>query len=395
MKHILPGLNAKSGPKHHVYVISPSPDFYYMPAAPRTAVSVSRLPAEKIFFPLSQIFDKFPKSDFTFIQASASGLDTSARTVFYRRDDKAVDEKLSYHALVIATGSNTHHPSFSSQNTEKTKEGIKSLNAQVSAAKDIVVVGGGPTGVETSAELGEHLNGKPGWFSKPPRKVKITLITSANQLIPQLRPAIGKTAEATLKGLGVEVLYNTRVTGSQEAKNGRTTINLDNGDKLETDLYLPLHGVFPNSSFLPKDLLTDSGYVVTNPKTLRVDAAGPRVYALGDISSVSRNKIADLNDMLPTVYTNLKRDLLAFDPARPAAAAPGKDHEFQLQQKEMLALTTGTTGGVGAVNGWRLPNFLIWFIKSRDMMIGMAVPGIISGKFVAKEHPWKGYEPVA
>ncbi|PVH98398.1 FAD/NAD(P)-binding domain-containing protein [Periconia macrospinosa] len=394
IKYILPSLNAKSGVKHHLYVISPSPEFYYMPAAPRTSVSVSRLPVDKLFISLDAIFDKFPKGDFTFIQASASGLDTGSRTVLYRRGDKAAEEKLAYHALIIATGTNTHHPAFSSQDSEITKDAIKDMNSQVSSAKNIVVVGGGATGVETAAELGEHLNGKPGWFSTPPRKVNITLITASNQLIPQLRPAIGKSAEATLKNLGVEVRYNTRVTDTRQGDKGQTTLTLSKGEKIETDLYLPLHGVFPNSSYLPKELLNSSGYVVTNSATLRVDAAGPRVYALGDISSVSRNKIADLNDMLPVLHTNLKRDLYAFNPSNPFAPAPGKDREFKLMQKEMLGVTLGTSSGVGAVAGWRIPGFIISFLKGRDMMVGMVASALVDGSRL-KESPWKGEEVVA
>ncbi|CAI6334486.1 unnamed protein product [Periconia digitata] len=394
MKYIMPTLNARPGAKHHLYIISPSPDFYYVPAAPRTAVSVSRLPFDKVFVPLSAIFESFPKSDFTFIQASASGLDTSQRTVLYRRSDKATEEKLPYHALIIATGSQTNHAAFSKGDSEGIRKAIHDMNAKVSSAKDIVVVGGGATGVETAAEIGEQLNGKPGWFSTPSRKVAIKLITNANQLIPQLRPSVGKSAEAALKSLGVDVVYKTKVTNSSQGKNGRTILTLGNGETLETDLYLPLHGVIPSSSYLPKPLLNESGYVDTNPATLRVDAAGPRVYALGDISSVSRNKIADLNDMLPVVLTNLKRDLYAFNPANPSAKAPGKDREFKRMEKEMLGVTLGSGGGVAVVAGWRVPSFFVWLLKSRDMLTGMFVPAIKSGKYV-KEAPWKGEEIVA
>lgn len=395
MKSILPDLNARSTARHHVYVVSPSPDFYFRPASPRSAVSVSRLSTENIFIPLSAVFSKFPKSDFTFIQASASGLDTTLRTILYRRDENTEEEKLAYHALIIATGANTHHPAFSSQDTEATKEAIKTMNAQASTAKNIVVVGGGATDVETAAELGEHLNGKPGWFSQPTPKATITLITATDQLVPQLRPSMGRTVESTLKGLGVKVVYNTRVINTHKGNSGKKTVLvLENGDEMETDLYLPLHGVYPNSSFLPKTILNESGYVRSNPKTLRVDGAGPRVYALGDISSVSRNKIADLNDMMPVVYTNLKRDLYAFNPADPSAPAPGQDREFKLQEKETLGVTVGSSGGVGEVAGWRVPSFLIWWLKSRDMMTGMAIPRIIDGRSV-KEFPWEGQEIVA
>ncbi|KAF1961592.1 hypothetical protein CC80DRAFT_194526 [Byssothecium circinans] len=399
-KHLLPVLNAKHTTHYHLYIINPSADFFFRNASPRTAVSTTRLPTENILVPLSEIFAPLPKSDFTFIQASASGLDTAARTVSYRRTDDgknhAEEEKLEYHALIIATGTRTHHPAFSLLSTETTKSAIEATNQAIATAKSIIVSGGGPTGVETAAEIGEHVNGKPGWFSTPTRKVPVTLITAADQLLPTLRPSIAKEAERKLKALGVDVVYNTRVENAVEGKDGRKTIvlELSNGENLQTDVYIPAHGVLPNSSYLPRALLTPTSYLSTNPLTLRVDVAGPRVYALGDISSASRNTLIELNEMMPVLFTNLKRDLFSFNPADPGKKAPGKDREYKKIEKEMLGVSVGSAGGVGAVFGWRIPSWVVWLLKSRDMMSGNGVKWTREGKNVAKEFLWKGEEVV-
>lgn len=395
MKHILPALKAKHNAKYHVYVISPSSDFYFRVAAPRTATSTTALPAEQIFASLDDVFKDFPASDFTFVKAAATALDATQRTVSYRKSDYLQDETLSYHALVVATGSSTHHPAFSnSTDTQATMNAIKTMNKQVRSAKDIIVVGGGPTGVEVAAEIGEFLNGKPGWFFNPPRKANVTLLTATNHLLPTLRPAIGKQAENKLKALGVDVLYNTRVADVSETRGGRTTLTLAKGEKLEADLYVPAHGVLPNSSYLPANLLTDTGYLKSNSSTLRVDAAGPRVYAIGDISSASRNKIADLYAMQPVLYVNLKRDLLSYTLSAPNDPAPGKDREYKAEMREMLGVVVGSGGGVGAVMGWKLPNWVIWLTKSRNFMVSLGMAPLVNGKATNKEVKWTSEEAI-
>ena len=64
-----------------------------------------------------------------------------------------------------------------SADARSTLDAISSTNDQIKAAKKIVIVGGGPTGVEFAGEVAEHRNGKPGWFSKVQPNVNVTLIT--------------------------------------------------------------------------------------------------------------------------------------------------------------------------------------------------------------------------
>ena len=67
----------------------------------------------------------------------------------------------------------------------------------------------------------------------------------------------------------------------------KTTVTLEDGQTLEADLYIPAFGMRYNTGFMAVELLTAQGRVATNPATLRVDAAGPRVYACYDKFYVS------------------------------------------------------------------------------------------------------------
>lgn len=396
MKHILPTLKqSKKEAKYHVYLINPSSDWWFRVASPRVAASTTRMASKKILFDIRPGLKQYSQDDITFIEGTATALSESARAVTYRRAGSTSEETISYHALIVATGSKTYHQAFSmSADTQTTLNSIKYTNEKVRTAKDIVIVGGGPTAVEFAGEVAEHRNGKPSWFSKVSKKTNITLITASDKLLPALRPAIAKAAEAKLAALGVEVLYKQRVTDTQ-AVGDRTIITLAKGDRLEADLYVPAYGVEPNSSFLPAHLLDDKNYLATNEQTLRVDAAGPRVYAIGDVASYSRNSIIDIMGSFPVLFVNLKRDLLAYDAVVPDEKPKGKDRLYVREEKEMQIVPIGSGGGVGAVMGWKVPSWFVWMLKGRDFMVGMSGVPTANGDSMKKEIPWTKEEAVA
>lgn len=387
LKNILPALKTKADAKYHVYLINPSSKWYYRIASPRAAASTKRMAAEQLMFDIEDGFKQYSADDFTFIEASATGLNTNSRLISYKSRKSLDKEHLTYHALLIATGSRTYYQAFSqSAGSQDVFDAIKTTNEKVASAKDVVIVGGGPTAIEFAAEVAELRNGKPGWFSNAERKINITLITATDRLLTPLRPAISKTAEQKLKALGIDVVYNTRVVGAKENNSGRTTVTLAKGETLEADLYVPAYGVEPNSSWLPDSLLDEKKYLKTSD-TMRVDLAGTRVYAIGDVSSTSRNMSWDIICSMPVLAVNMKRDLLSYNPMIPDQKPKGKDRVFKTDTREFMAVPMGTTGGVGAVMGWRLPSWAIWFLKGRDYMIGMSGLPTVNGKAV-KETVW-------
>jgi NADH dehydrogenase FAD-containing subunit len=391
LKYILPSLKGKGDAKYHVYLINPSSKWYFRVASPRVSTSTQRMAAEKVILEIKEGFKQYSPEDFTFIEATATGLNTNTRTVSYKSGKSLDNEQLSYHALIVATGSKTFFPAFSqSAATEEVLKAIEETNTKVKSAKDIIIVGGGPTALEFAAEVAEHRNGKPGWFSNAPRKVNITLLTADDRLLTQLRPALGKSAEQKLKDLGVDVVYNTRVTGAKEDGHGRTVVTLAKGEKLEADLYVPAYGVLPNSSWIPADLLDEKNYIKTSD-TLRVDVAGPRVYAFGDIGSYSRNNVFDILQALPVLAVNLKRDLLSYNPMLPAEKPKGKDRVYKIDARESMVVPFGTSGGIGVIFGWRLPSWAVWLLKGRDYMLGMSGWSTLSGASV-KETRWTAEE---
>ncbi|KAF4808220.1 Oxidoreductase ptaL [Colletotrichum siamense] len=330
-------------------------------------------PQEKLFVDIATVFQQYPADRFHFVCGNATALDQINRTISVSVAGGKVVEKLDFDALVIATGASTPSPLLGLNGSyEGLRQSWNDFRKALPQAKSIVIAGGGPAGVETAGELGEYLNGRAGFFSstleKP--KVAITLVTGGSKILPALRPSLAQKAERYLAQVGVTVIKNTRVDLVSPGEAGdedvgmSATINLSNGQTLSADLYIPATGTRPNTSFINPSLLTSDGRVETNPSTLRVDKAGPRIFAIGDVSSYARPAVHNILGAVPVLCANLKRDLLLVS-GKPNAAIRD-DRVFKEDLRETQMVPIGKSKGVGAAMGWRLPGFLVWLIKGRD-----------------------------
>lgn len=386
LKHSIPHL-----PGHRVVLVSASSQIICRPACPRALISDGLLPQDKLFVSITKVFEQYPGDKFRYLHGTATKVDNNDRTVaIYLANGDS--EKINFHALVIATGASTPSPLLSLNRDESwLRESWKLFRQALPNAKSIVIAGGGPAGVETAGELGEYLNGRAGWFSSKLSnpKVSITVVTAGSQILPLLRPAIAKKAEAYLAQVGVTVIKNARVqlvvpqnAGTSESLTVASTLNLDNGTTLEADLYIPATGTKPNTGFLDTTLLTEHGRVDTNSSTLRIDNAGPRIYAIGDVASYARPAVHLILDAVPVLCANIKRDLLIA--AGSDKTAPGEDRIFKEDTRETQMVPIGQSKGVGAAMGYQIPSLLVWLIKGRDYWL-WTTGNLWSGKQWNKE----------
>jgi NADH dehydrogenase FAD-containing subunit len=389
LKHILPTLADKES--YNVTLVNESSKFYARPATPRAAASHKLMPVNKVFLDIEAGFKSYPAGQFTFVHGSAAALDEKTKTATISLVSGG-EQKINYTGLVIATGTRTVTPVLGLLGDYKlTEDAQTQFQAALPDAKTIVIAGGGPAAVETAGEIAELLNGKPGFFGGVTKKHDITIITSEAKLLPLVRPAIAAQAEAQLKKLGVDVIYNTRVESVAPESAGtinvveKAVLTLSTGETKEADLYIPATGVKPNTTFVPTHLLNEKGFVVVNPTTLRVDEAGTGVFAAGDVSSSARWGIMDIYSSIPIIMSNLKRDLSA--PVGEKASGP--DRQWKANTKETQLVTVGSGGGAGAMMGVKMPSFAIKLIKGRDYFVSRAPP-IVNGSHWAKESKWNG-----
>jgi len=347
-------------------------------------------PQEKLFVNISKLFEQYPKDSFHFIQGTATDLDHTNRTVSI---SSGVDNntKIDFYALVIATGASTPSPLLGlNRDDDFLRTNWTAFRKALPNAKSIIIAGGGPAGIETAGELGEFLNGHAGWFSPKLAnpKVSITVVSADSKILPALRPTIAKKAEKFLAKVGVTVIKNARVktvaphnAGTDDAA-AKATIILDDGKTLEADLYIPATGTRPNTSFVNESLLSVDGRVDTNASTLRVDKAGLRVYAVGDVASYARPAVHLILSAIPILCANIKHDLLLASGREMSSV--GEDRVFKEDTSETQLVPIGKSKGVGAAMGYQLPSFLVWLIKGRDYWL-WTTGDLWSGKQWAKE----------
>ena len=344
-KHILPKLKGAKDFKYELHLVDESTHFWWHIAAPRELTSVQKMKHEQCFYPIMDCFKQYPdlKDSIIFHHGRASGLNTPDRKVEITLHQGG-SETLEYYAVVIATGIRSPTP-LTTLHGDYTisQKALEEMNTKIANAKDIVIGGGGPIGVESAGEMSTHLNGK----------AKITLITGSDKLLPLMSRSRATKAQKMLEKAGVSVKYNLKVTGSEPIAEGKTKVILDNGESMDCDVYLPAAGVQPNTDFLPADLKTDKGFVNTNSHTFRVDSAGTRVYAAGDVSGIDGGSLLRMFEIIPVLGANIGHDLLA-----DAKAGTMAERSYTPNYPETQLVPIGKSG-VGAFNGFGLPGFMV------------------------------------
>lgn len=378
LKHVIPQTPDKEA--FQVILISTSSQVFCRPASPRAMLSDSMFPQHKLFADIETQFLEYEKSgNFQFVKGMAIQLDHTQRIITIKTGNSDGLQELSFHGLVIATGASTPSPLLGLIKDETFLRACwGALREALPRARNIVISGGGPAGVEAAGELGEYLNGRPGTFrSKQAHpRVNITLVTGNSKLLPALRQSVADKAEKLLAGVGVTVIKDTRVETVIPARAGRdlelltskATIVLGDGKAIDADLYIPATGTTPNNGFISdKSLLAADGRVETNPSTLRVDCAGPnaKIYAIGDASSYARPAIHSILSAVPVLCTSMKHDLL-HEGSQLKDASSGGGHVFVEDRRETQLVPIGRGKGVGVAMGFELPSFFVWLLKGRD-----------------------------
>ena len=136
--------------------------------------------------------------------------------------------RISYDFLVVATGS--QYPSVG-KNTSTTRASrigyFRQQAAKIKAASSVLVVGGGPVGVEFAAELLDRYPGK-----------QVSLIQHGEQLLPALDETCGDQAETFLAAKGCNLYFQDSVALDHHVDllEGKRTLTTARGVALEVDL---------------------------------------------------------------------------------------------------------------------------------------------------------------
>jgi len=193
--------------KNQITLISDKPDFQYYPALYSSATGHSHLES---WVPLGEILAG--KKNVTVRMDKIAKIDTKTKKLTAESGNE-----YTYHRCILALGSVTTYFNIKGLDTYaygiKSAEEIRALKHHLytdiavnhTTDKHIVVVGGGPTGVELSAALGSYVERLRQHYGVKGRPVKIDLIEAAPRILPRMSEKASARVAARLKSLGVNI----------------------------------------------------------------------------------------------------------------------------------------------------------------------------------------------
>ncbi|MCE7055415.1 NAD(P)/FAD-dependent oxidoreductase [Algoriphagus sp. AGSA1] len=255
-------------------------------------VATAGLEPSAISFPLRKIFHG--SKNVTFRMAQVDHFDPAIKRLY--TDMGYID----YTYLVLAMGADTNY--FGSKSIEEAASPMKTVSEalyirnkiisnyeraiNIEKAEDrkslmnVVIVGGGPTGVELAGAMADLRNTvlPKDYPELNFHNMKIVLIEAGSELLGPMSKESKESALKYLQGLGVEVMLNTLVK-NYDGK----VVSLADKDPIETQTLLWAAGIKPNRiGGLSEGSYAPNGRVLVDDYS---EVKGcPDVYALGDIS---------------------------------------------------------------------------------------------------------------
>ena len=164
-------------------------------------------------------------------------------------------------------------------------------------ALNVVVVGGGPTGVETAGALAELYNGvfKKDYPDVPEGAATITLVEAGPEIFPMFKPDIREYTVKALEKRGVEVK-----TGDVVESIAPTRVKLKSGTELEAHTLVWGAGLQGNELVQSLGLELGRGNRIGVDEELRIPSH-PEVYAVGDVAAITDAKTEQVLPQLGSV----------------------------------------------------------------------------------------------
>lgn len=257
-------------------------------------VAMAGLEPSSIAFPLRKAFQKC--KDVYIRVTTVEEIDTSKNEITTRLGT------LCYDYLILSIGVTTNF--FGNENLASKALSMKSIEEALylrnlilndyekavtttnyddrQSLIDIVIVGGGPTGVEVAGALVEMKNFilPKDFHELDTKEIDIHLIQSGSTLLKGMSEEAGKNAEKFLTEMGVKVTLNTRV----EDFDG-DYVYLKGGDKIQTNKVIWAAGITGNKvKGLPEDVVVRGNRIRTDKINKVIGTEN--VFAIGDIAIV-------------------------------------------------------------------------------------------------------------
>ncbi|KAI0666467.1 FAD/NAD-P-binding domain-containing protein [Trametes maxima] len=306
-------LNSLDTADYNVIVVSPKNYFLFTPLLP--SVAVGTLSPRSILQPTRYV-TRHKKRQVSVIEASATDVDPVAKTVTFS-DTSEVQGLVSsttipYDYLVYAVGAEVQtfnipgvreHSCFMKELDDAEKMQRRFLDCLESAAfpgqsteevkrlLHMVVVGGGPTGVELSGELHDFLEQDlRSWYPELAEHVHISLVEALPSVLPMFSKQLIDYTESTFKEAKIDVLTKTMV---KEVKDKSVVLQLPDKSIVEVPCGLVVWAAGNTMRKITRDLMSKFPNVQKNRRGIDVDecfrmqGSDGSIFAIGDCSATS------------------------------------------------------------------------------------------------------------
>ncbi|KAG6630773.1 ferroptosis suppressor protein 1-like [Carya illinoinensis] len=253
---------------------------------------------------------------------------------------------VAYDYLVIATG---HSESLPRSKAERLNE-YRADFEKIESANSVLIVGGGPTGVELAGEIAVDFPGK-----------KVTLVHRGTRLLEFIGPKASRRALDWLVAKKVEVILNQSVNLDFSSDG---IFQTSAGETITADCHFVCTGKPVGSSWIKETILRDSldihGRLMVD-KHLRVRGRN-KIFAVGDITDVKELRQGYLAQSHAQVTAkNIKKLMMGGSESNMAAYKPGS---------AMALVSLGRKQGVAQFPIVTISGCIPGLIKSGDLFVG-------------------------
>ncbi|KAJ6466912.1 pyridine nucleotide-disulfide oxidoreductase-domain-containing protein [Mycena sanguinolenta] len=306
--------------EYNVVVVSPKNYFLFTPLLP--SVAVGTLSPRSIIQPTRYV-TRHKTRTVEVIEAEAHHVDVASKTVSFI-DNSDIQGAVSattipYDYLVYAVGAEvqtfgipgvTDHACFMKELHDAEKMQRRFLDCLESAAfhgqsqeeierlLHIVVVGGGPTGVELSGELHDFLEEDlKSWYPELADKIKITLVEALPSVLPMFSKRLIDYTMSTFKESKIDILTQTMV---KEVKEKSVTLALPSKEVIEMPCGMVVWAAGNKGRSVTQDLMAQLPTAQTNKRGITIDeymemkGTDGTIFAVGDCTASSHAPTAQV-----------------------------------------------------------------------------------------------------
>ncbi|KAH8918819.1 FAD/NAD(P)-binding domain-containing protein [Atractiella rhizophila] len=344
------GLLLKKLPSDHRIVLVEANDFAYWPLG---SLRASVVPGweDEIIVPLK--LSKLISAPHILLAGTPVQTITDDEVILEAGVQGFESGRIPYAYLVIGTGSQYNapcRPPKEAKSIEDVKAYLRGLQEEVKRAKSVLVVGGGPVGIEFAGEVRSRYPKKP-----------ITLVSAAKTLLSPSgmdeKPKLASNLADQLKKQDIDLVFNERldISGLSTGLLDQGEIfTLTNGQTITADFVFLATG---NKASVPilegyrPDAVSKNGRAAVSP-TLQLKGSN-NIFVVGDATDVKELKTS------PLIAANIVASIKSL-PLKEYTPGPPQ-----------MAVTIGTKGGAGVLMGMTVGAFMIKNVKGGKLFVPM------------------------